>query len=166
MIRLRGVSKQFDGKRRVTALDGVELEIPRGEMASIVGPSGSGKSTLLNLIGGLDRATAGDVEIDGEALARLTDDALTRVRRDKIGFSPPQESWMNAPAFRERIGEVLLDDAARRRGLYDPAAIEADLGQGRWRDHGGIWRAFNAELWLRATEDRGSRRLAVPAEVG
>lgn len=55
-------------------------------MASIVGPSGSGKSTLLNLIGGLDRPSEGEVELDGETLARLSDDDLTRVRRDKIGF--------------------------------------------------------------------------------
>jgi putative ABC transport system ATP-binding protein len=55
-------------------------------MVSIVGPSGSGKSTLLNLIGGLDRPTAGDVIVDGERLGGLSDDALTRVRRDKIGF--------------------------------------------------------------------------------
>src|SRR5580698_816373 len=55
-------------------------------MASIVGPSGSGKSTLLNLIGGLDRPSEGEIRIDGEALAELGDDDLTRVRRDKIGF--------------------------------------------------------------------------------
>ena len=55
-------------------------------MVSIVGPSGSGKSTLLNLIGGLDRPSEGEIEIDGAALATLDDDALTRVRRDKIGF--------------------------------------------------------------------------------
>ena len=86
MIRLRQVSKQFDGKRKVTALDGVELEVGRGEMVSIVGPSGSGKSTLLNLIGGLDRPSTGAVFIDGEDLSGLSDDALTHVRRDKIGF--------------------------------------------------------------------------------
>src|SRR6478672_8073203 len=55
-------------------------------MASLVGPSGSGKSTLLNLIGGLDRPSEGEVELDGQTLARLSDDDLTRVRRDKIGF--------------------------------------------------------------------------------
>ena len=55
-------------------------------MVSIIGPSGSGKSTLLNLVGGLDRPTSGEVRIDGEALAGLSDDDLTRVRRDKIGF--------------------------------------------------------------------------------
>src|SRR3954466_14395565 len=86
MIALDAVTKQFAGKRDVTALDTVTLDIPRGEMVSIIGPSGSGKSTLLNLIGGLDRATSGDVTVAGERLGGLNDDALTRVRRDKIGF--------------------------------------------------------------------------------
>jgi putative ABC transport system ATP-binding protein len=86
VITLDRVGKQFEGKRNVTALDTVSLSIPRGELVSIVGPSGSGKSTLLNLIGGLDRATTGDVIVDGERLGGLSDDALTRVRRDKIGF--------------------------------------------------------------------------------
>jgi putative ABC transport system ATP-binding protein len=86
VIELDQVSKQFEGKRHVTALDAVTLTIPRGEMVSIIGPSGSGKSTLLNLVGGLDRPSRGDVRVDGEALSGLSDDALTKVRRDKIGF--------------------------------------------------------------------------------
>ncbi|MGE3956858.1 MAG: ABC transporter ATP-binding protein [Vicinamibacterales bacterium] len=86
MIDIDRVTKQFAGKRQVTALNDVSLSIPKGQMVSIVGPSGSGKSTLLNLMGGLDRPTTGDVRIDGEPLAGLTDDGLTRVRRDKIGF--------------------------------------------------------------------------------
>jgi putative ABC transport system ATP-binding protein len=86
MISLRGVSKRYDGKRQVIALDGVDLEIARGEMVSIVGPSGSGKSTLLNMIGGLDRPSSGEIRIDGQAVATLSDDDLTRLRRDKIGF--------------------------------------------------------------------------------
>ena len=86
MILLRGVSKQFAGKRKVTALDRIDLSIGKGEMTSIVGPSGSGKSTMLNLIGGLDRPTEGEVELDGQPLSKLSDDELTRVRRDKIGF--------------------------------------------------------------------------------
>jgi putative ABC transport system ATP-binding protein len=86
MIRLQGVAKRFDARRNVTALAGVDLEIGRGEMVTIVGPSGSGKSTLLNLIGGLDRASSGEIEIDGERLSALRDSELTRVRRDKIGF--------------------------------------------------------------------------------
>ena len=86
VIELSHVTKQFDGQRRAMALDDVTLSIPRGEMASVIGPSGSGKSTLLNLVGGLDRPSSGDVRVDQETLAGLTDDALTRVRRDKIGF--------------------------------------------------------------------------------
>jgi len=86
VILLRGVSKTFEGKRKVTALDGIDLSIAKGEMASLVGPSGSGKSTMLNLIGGLDRPSQGEVELDGEPLSKLSDDELTRVRRDKIGF--------------------------------------------------------------------------------
>ncbi len=86
MIELSGVSKQFEGARRVTALAEVNLKIAGGETVAIMGPSGSGKSTLLNLIGGLDRPTAGEIRIGGAALGGLSDEALTRVRRDKIGF--------------------------------------------------------------------------------
>jgi putative ABC transport system ATP-binding protein len=86
IVRLAGVSKRFDGRRQVVALDGIDLTIGRGEMVSIVGPSGSGKSTLLNLIGGLDRQTSGRIDIDGHELGTLSDDGLTRVRRDTIGF--------------------------------------------------------------------------------
>src|SRR6266699_3258774 len=86
MVSLTHVSKIFDGKRKATALEDIDLQIDKGHMVSIVGPSGSGKSTLLNLIGGLDRPTSGDIRIDGENLSELSDDDLTRVRRDKIGF--------------------------------------------------------------------------------
>jgi putative ABC transport system ATP-binding protein len=86
MIQLDRVTKTFEGKRRVTALDDVSLTIPRGEMVSIIGTSGSGKSTFLNLVGGLDRASSGSVQVDGELLSDLSDEGLTKVRRDKIGF--------------------------------------------------------------------------------
>ncbi|MGA2461358.1 MAG: ABC transporter ATP-binding protein [Candidatus Bathyarchaeia archaeon] len=68
------------------ALGGVSVKIERGELVSIVGPSGSGKSTLLNIIGTLDRPTAGRVRIDGIDLRKLSDDQLAKVRNRKIGF--------------------------------------------------------------------------------
>ena len=86
MILLEHVAKHFEGRKRVSALNDVNLEIPQGELVSIVGPSGSGKSTLLNLIGGLDRPTAGHITLDGQPLDGLSDDGLTAIRRDKIGF--------------------------------------------------------------------------------
>ena len=86
MIELQGVQKHFEGKKRVTALAGVDLKIEKGEMVALIGPSGSGKSTLLNLIGGLDRPSAGEIYLDGQLLGGLNDDDLTRARRDKIGF--------------------------------------------------------------------------------
>ena len=86
MIALDRVTKSFSGKRKVVALDEITLHVGVGEMVSIAGPSGSGKSTLLNLIGGLDRPTSGEIRIRGRALSSLSDDELTGVRRDEIGF--------------------------------------------------------------------------------
>lgn len=85
-VHLENVSKHFEGRRRVTALEDVSLDIPKGQLVSIVGPSGSGKSTLLNLIGGLDRPTSGAITLDGQRLDGLSDDGLTAVRRDTLGF--------------------------------------------------------------------------------
>jgi putative ABC transport system ATP-binding protein len=86
MISIRDALKVYDGKRQVRALDGVSFQVRAGEMVAVMGPSGSGKSTLLHLLGGLDQATSGSIEVDGVELTGLEDDALTRVRRDKIGF--------------------------------------------------------------------------------
>jgi ABC-type lipoprotein export system ATPase subunit len=69
----------------VRALDGVSLEVNRGEMVALVGPSGCGKSTLLNLVGCVDLPTAGHVYVDGRDTAELDDDALTLLRRDRVG---------------------------------------------------------------------------------
>lgn len=70
----------------VKALDGVDMEIKKGEFISIVGTSGSGKSTLLHMLGGLDRATEGKVYIDGKDIFSMTDDQMTVFRRRNIGF--------------------------------------------------------------------------------
>ena len=74
------------GDTTVHALDGVSLAVEDGEFVAIVGTSGSGKSTLLHMMGGLDRPTSGTVEIAGQKIFDLKDDALTIFRRRKIGF--------------------------------------------------------------------------------
>jgi len=87
MIALRGVSKTvMSGTEPLTILHPLTLEIPRGQFVAIVGPSGSGKSTLLGLIAGLDAPTSGDVVIDGITITRLSEDALAKLRGEKIGF--------------------------------------------------------------------------------
>ena len=87
LVRLRHVYKIYRiADTGVVALGGVDFEIREGEFLAVVGPSGSGKSTILNLIGGLDRATAGSVEVEGRDLGRLEEDELTTYRRDRVGF--------------------------------------------------------------------------------
>lgn len=74
------------GENQVRALDGVSLDVERGEFVSVTGTSGSGKSTLLHMLGGLDRPTSGRVFVDGKDISRLKEDALCIFRRRKIGF--------------------------------------------------------------------------------
>jgi asparagine synthase (glutamine-hydrolysing) len=78
-------------------------------------------------------------------------------RQDKVGYEPPQRAWLAEPGFRQRIEEILLDPAARSRGLYDISAIEADTRSGSWRDTRGIWRALNTELWFSVLVDELGR---------
>jgi len=86
VLRFDRVVKTFpSGTGTVRALDGLTLEIGPGGFTAIVGRSGSGKSTLLNLAAGIDTPTSGDVIVNGQPLARLDDDALTRLRRDHVG---------------------------------------------------------------------------------
>ncbi|MEU9950821.1 ABC transporter ATP-binding protein [Streptomyces sp. NPDC047939] len=87
MYTLQGVTKQYTrGKSTVHALAGVDLTIEDGGRLVIQGPTGGGKSTLLQMLGGLDRPTAGSVELDGVDLAKLSEAKLTKVRAENIGF--------------------------------------------------------------------------------
>ncbi len=87
LVRFRHVYKVYRiADTGVVALAGVDLDVREGEFLAIVGPSGSGKSTILNILGGLDRPTAGVVEVDGRDLGPLTEDELTAYRRDSVGF--------------------------------------------------------------------------------
>ena len=85
IITLRGVGKRYPGATR-PALDSVDLDVEAGRITAIMGPSGCGKSTLLNLIGALDRPTAGEIVMDGSRVDRLSESAAARFRRAKVGF--------------------------------------------------------------------------------
>jgi len=87
VIDLRKIKKRYDDEAGVySALKGIDLQVKEGDFLAIMGPSGSGKSTLMNIIGLLDRQTAGQYFLDGINVDQLTDRELSKLRRDKIGF--------------------------------------------------------------------------------
>jgi len=87
MINIRNLTKTVSsGSEDLTILDDVNIDIPDGQFVAITGASGSGKSTMLGLIAGLDAPTSGSIEIDGEEVTAMSEDALARLRSEKIGF--------------------------------------------------------------------------------
>ncbi|HVH62914.1 MAG TPA: ABC transporter ATP-binding protein [Candidatus Dormibacteraeota bacterium] len=86
LVELREVRKVYNGHQESVALDSVSVAIREGEAAFIMGPSGSGKSTLLNLIGGLDRPSAGSVTVQGSDIGRMSEASLARFRRTRVGI--------------------------------------------------------------------------------
>ena len=87
IVKAVGLERVYgEGQAEVRALDGVDVEFEKGRYTSIMGPSGSGKSTLMHILAGLDKPTAGTVEVEGTDITHLDDGELTRLRRDKLGF--------------------------------------------------------------------------------
>jgi putative ABC transport system ATP-binding protein len=86
VLSIRQITKSYAGPRRRTVLTGVDLELAPGDYVAVMGESGIGKSTLLNLVAGLDRPDAGSIALDGVELTTLADDALTELRRVRMGF--------------------------------------------------------------------------------
>jgi putative ABC transport system ATP-binding protein len=115
------------GARRVTALDGVSVAFGRGTLTAVMGPSGSGKSTLLHCAAGLDRPSDGAVTVDGTRLDDLGEDALTRLRRDRIGFVFQAFNLVSALTAAQNVA-LPLRLAGRRPAERDVAAALAAVG--------------------------------------
>ncbi|MEK6604011.1 MAG: ABC transporter ATP-binding protein, partial [Nitrospirota bacterium] len=117
MVRLEGVSRVYQrGASIIRAVQGISLEVARGEFLAVMGPSGSGKSTLLNLIGGLDRPTEGDILIEGRSTRGLTETEWTTLRRERIGVVFQFFNLLPGLTARENVALPLL-----LRGDADPA---------------------------------------------
>ena len=132
VIEARGLAKTYDtGGAKVLALRGVDLAVERGEFVAVMGPSGCGKSNLLNLLAGLDRATAGEVWLDGERIDRLSETELARRRRSKIGFVFQFLNLMPALSAVENVElPLLLVGRRRREARAEAGALLAELGIG------------------------------------
>ncbi|MGH1454138.1 MAG: ABC transporter ATP-binding protein [Paracoccaceae bacterium] len=129
---IKGITKVYGaGRSAVHALRGVDLDIPKGEIVVLLGPSGSGKSTLLNIIGGLDRATAGSAFFQDQNLSEMSDKELTLYRRDHVGFVFQFYNLMPSLTARENV-ELVTEIA---RDPMDPDAALAMVGLRDRVDH-------------------------------
>ncbi|MEO5988790.1 MAG: ABC transporter ATP-binding protein [Candidatus Eisenbacteria bacterium] len=114
-LRFTGVSKHYAlGEGLIHALDDLTLEVPHGAFVAIVGRSGSGKSTLLNLAAGIDVPSSGEVWVDGRELSKLSDDDLTRQRRDRVGMIYQFFNLLSTLSVRENVALPLLLRGERR----------------------------------------------------
>ena len=136
VVQVAGLAREYrHGKFPVTALNGVDLTVSKGEGVGIVGPSGSGKTTLLNLIGGLDRPTRGSVAVDGVDLGRLDDGGLADYRLRKVGFIfqfynliPALTALENVELPMSLAGVPKLERAERARALLKTVGLEGRSG--------------------------------------
>jgi putative ABC transport system ATP-binding protein len=137
MISLRRVRKVFGhGDTAVCALGGVDLEIPAGQLVSVVGPSGSGKSTLLHLLGGLDQPTEGEIVIGGTPISGMSDDEITIFRRRKIGFVFQFFNLLPTLTAEENVAlPLLLDGRGWREVRPKVESVLDQVGLGRRRQH-------------------------------
>jgi putative ABC transport system ATP-binding protein len=131
IIRASSVRKDYViGKITVPALKGVDVEINAGEFLAISGPSGSGKTTLLNIIGCIERASAGDIVIEGQNIDGLSDNALSDIRLNKIGFIFQQFNLIPVLTARENVEYPLLErkmDSVSRRARVEQALMDVGL---------------------------------------
>ena len=137
MLQARDLHKRYGaGETAVDALRGVSLELAAGQFVAVVGPSGCGKSTLLHLCGGMDRPTAGTVAVDGVDLAALDDEALTALRRGRVGFVFQFFNLLPTLTLAENIAlPLLLAGAASRVALARAGEKARRVGLGHRLEH-------------------------------
>jgi putative ABC transport system ATP-binding protein len=137
LIQLQDVSRIYDlGRVQVLALQGVDLRVEPGEFLAIIGPSGSGKSTLMNIVGCLDRPTAGTYTLAGTPVAELNDDGLARLRSRTIGFVFQSYNLLPRTSALENVATPLLyQGVSRKDRLARARAALERLGLGDRVDH-------------------------------
>jgi len=136
LIQVQSLTKSIDtGTHRVDILKGIDLEIPKGQFAAVMGPSGSGKSTLLGLLAGLDEPTSGRIVLDGVDITRLGEDEMAQVRGLKIGFV--FQAYHLIPTLTAEENVLLpMELAGRDAGGRDRAReLLTRVGLGDRRDH-------------------------------
>ena len=180
VLRTRGLRKEYGREAGlVRAVDGVDLEVAQGETVAIMGPSSCGKSTLLYLLGGLDRASGGEIWLDGQDLTQMSERALARLRRDAIGFVFQAFQLMDELTAVENVELPALlarrsPRAARKRaldlleqvGLADRAKFLPTQLSGGQRQRVAVARALVADpLVVLADEPTGNLDSAATVEV-
>jgi putative ABC transport system ATP-binding protein len=128
LVEMNGVTKIY-GTATQPSLNQITLRIPAGEVTAIMGPSGSGKTTLLNLMAGLDRATSGSITVDGQEITQLSEAALARYRRRKIGLIFQFFNLLNNLTVRENVLiPAQLAGASRQAALQRADELLDQLG--------------------------------------
>jgi putative ABC transport system ATP-binding protein len=124
VLKIENLSKTFRlGKRKIQPLNGLDLEVKRGEFTAIMGPSGSGKTTLLNLIGCIDTPTDGKIAIDDVDISHMPESQLYKIRRDKIGFVFQNFNLLPYLNARENV-ELAMELAGKFKGQRKQRALE------------------------------------------
>lgn len=168
-LEIKGIKKHYgEGESRVEVLNGIDIEVNKGEIVVLLGPSGSGKSTLLNIIGGIDDADEGYISIDGEKTADMNEKRLTQYRRKHLGYVFQMYNLIPNLTVRENIevGAYLSDKALdtdeilNTLGLSDHADKKPNQLSGGQQQRTSIGRALikNPDILL-CDEPTGSVQL-------
>ena len=127
VISINNITKTYEGPPPVKALDGVTLEVQKGDFVAIVGQSGSGKSTLLNMIGLLDSVTEGTIDIEGKNISELSDNELSKFRGEKIGFIFQSFFLLPGLTAQENVAEGLLYQGISRTERLESATKDVGV---------------------------------------